>query len=60
MKGYNLYYKNERLNNLPLSKEELLEMINDSNKYIYKHNSILHKTKEIKKTDIKIIECTIV
>ena len=60
MKGYNLYYKNERLNNMPLSKEELIEIYNNSNKYIYKHNTILNQTKEIDKNKVRIVECTIV
>ncbi len=60
MKGYNLYYKNERLNNMPLSKEELNEMLNNSNKYIYKHNTILNQTKEIDKKKVRIVECTVV
>ena len=40
MKAYNLYYKNECINNKPLSLEELDELFKVNNpQYIYKkHN----------------------
>ena len=61
MKGYNLYYKNECINNAPLSVEDLHELFTvNKNEYIYKHNVILKKIKEIDKKKIKIVECTIV
>ena len=60
MKGYNIYYKNDCINNMPLTAEELNETINNSNKYIYKHNSILNTITQIDKSKIRIVECTIV
>lgn len=63
MKAYNLYYKNERLNNRPMSKEDLEKNILQNKKeYIYK-KKIFGNTTDIAKInikDIKIVECIIV
>lgn len=57
MKAYNIYFENTRINNRPISRDE---MINDilPKKYIFKQNG-----KDLIKIDLKntkIIETTIV
>ena len=56
MKGYNLYYKNEKLNKFPLKREELEQIL--SNQII---NKKIDETsvKKIFVKDIRITECTI-
>ena len=56
MKGYNIYYKNNRINNNSLTKEELDNVMKQ--KYIYKQNGVdLYK---INTKDIKIVNTTII
>lgn len=63
MKAYNIYYHNERLNNKPMSKEDLYKnVLNGSNEYIYKRK-VFGDTSNIIKInvkDLKIVECIIV
>lgn len=61
MKAYNIYYKNECINNAPLSITDLDELFSvNRSQYIYKHNTILKKMQSIDKSKIRIVECTIV
>lgn len=56
MTGYNLYYKNEKLNKFPFNKEELQKILSSQviNKKI-DNTSV----KKIFVKDIRITECTI-
>lgn len=57
MKAYNIYYNNERINNRPISREEMLNNILPK-KYIFKQNG-----KDLIKIDLsktKIIETILV
>ena len=63
MKAYNLYYQNERLNNRPLSKEDLIkDVLSNKKEYIYKTKIFNNNTKimKINVKDIKIVECIVV
>lgn len=63
MKAYNLYYQNERLNNRPLSKEDLIkDVLSNKKEYIYKTKIFNNDTKimKINVKDIKIVECIVV
>lgn len=63
MKCYNLYYQNERLNNRPISKDDLINnILSNKKEYIYKTKSLGNNTHIVKINikDIKIIECTVV
>lgn len=57
MRAYNIYYNNERINNRPISREEMLNNILPK-KYIFKQNG-----KDLIKIDLsktKIIETILV
>jgi len=57
MKAYNIYYNNVRVNNRPISKEEMINTILPQ-KYIFKQNG-----KDLIKIDLnktKIVETIIV
>ena len=56
MTGYNLYYKNEKLNKFPFNKEELQKIL--SNQVINKKIDDT-SVKKIFVKDIRITECTI-
>ena len=58
MQRYNIYYKNNRINNRPLSENDLKEDIL-SNQYIYKKTQMNTNIK-ITVRDIKIVKCIIV
>ena len=58
MQRYNIYYKNNRINNRPLSENDLKEDIL-SNQYIYKKTQMNTNIK-IPVRDIKIVKCIIV
>lgn len=57
MKAYNIYYNNERINNRPISKEELFNDILQQ-KYIFKQNN--NKIIKIDINKIKIVESILV
>lgn len=63
MKYYNLYYKNERLNNRPMSKDDVINNVLSNKKdYIYKAK-VFDGTSQIVKInlkDIKIVDCIVV
>ena len=58
MQRYNIYYKNNRINNRPLSENDLKEGVL-SNQYIYKKTQMNTNIK-IPVKDIKIVKCIIV
>lgn len=58
MKYYNIYYKDTKINNRPLTDEEL-DTIKNS-KSIYKRNSITEKLEEIPINKIRIIKTILI
>lgn len=61
MKHYNIYYKNNRINNYPISENDLRDnILNNTDKYIYKRDILSNKIDKINKKDIHIVECIVV
>ena len=61
MKHYNIYYRNNKINNYPISEKELKDnIINNTDKFIYKKDIITSKINKINKNDIHIVECIVV
>lgn len=58
MKYYNIYYKDVKINNRPLTDKEL-DAIKDS-KLIHKRNNITEKMEEIPVNKIKIIKTILI
>ncbi len=58
MKAYNIYYESERINDYPLDKKTLQQVM--SNKFIYKKNRMNDELKKIPTTKIITRMCTIV
>ena len=58
MKAYNIYYNNEKINNRPLTEEDI-ETIKKY-PYITKRDTIQNKMYEIETRKLKFIKCTIV
>ena len=58
MQRYNIYYKNNRINNRPLSENDIKEHVL-SHQYIYKKTHMNTNIK-IPVEDIKIVKCIIV
>ena len=60
MKHYNIYYRNNKINNYPISEKELKDnIINNTDKFIYKKDIITNKINKINKNDINIVECIV-
>ena len=59
MKCFNLYYNESKINNRPLSKEEL-DNIFTENKDIIKHNSVTGKNEKIPLNKIRVIKTIII
>lgn len=57
MIGYNVYYKNEKVNIKPLSEEQVLEI--SKNEYVYKQTKF-NNIEKIPVNKVKIIKCTII
>ena len=57
MKAYDIYYKSERINDLPLDINTLKKVI--SNKFIYKKNKFTNKIHQIPTNEIVTRMCTI-
>lgn len=55
---YNLYYKNEKLNALPVSKKELEEI--NKRKFVGKMNKESKEIVSIPTKDINIVKCYLV
>ena len=61
MKHYNIYYRNNKINNYPISEKELKDnIINNTDNFIYKKDIITNKINKINKNDIHIVECIVV
>ena len=58
MLKYNIYYQNERINNYPISKEELDNILQQ--KFIGKRNEDNKEVMRIPTSDINIIKCYLV
>lgn len=58
MKHYNLYYKESKLNNRPLTLEDLENILKQ--KTIIKKNSITNKNEQINTSDIRIVKTIII
>lgn len=58
MKHYNLYYKESKLNNRPLTLEDLENILKQ--KTIIKKNSITNKNEQINTSDIRIVRTIII
>ena len=59
MKYYNLYYKDEKFNTVPLSEKDLIDLVNSTHKgIIYKRNNKDLVPVQIK--NIQLVECTII
>jgi hypothetical protein len=58
MKYYNLYYKDSKLNNRPVTEMQLDTILNQ--KHIYKRNSITNKIEDIPTNQIQIIKTILI
>ena len=58
MTYYNLYYKNVKLNNRPITEEEKLNVI--KSKEIYKKNSINNHLEKINTSEINFVKTIII
>ena len=58
MKHYNIYYKEAKLNNRPLTLEDLNNVLKQ--KTIIKKNSITNKNEQINTSDIRIVRTIII
>ena len=58
MTYYNLYYKNVKLNNRPITEEEKLNVI--KSKEIYKKNSINNHLEKINTSEIKFVKTIVI
>ena len=59
MKFFNLYYNDSKINNRPLSKEEL-DNIMKTDKDIIKHNNITGKNEKIPLNKIRVIKTIVI
>jgi len=57
MKGYNIYYKNEKLNSNPFNNDDIRTLLKKD--FIIKKIDE-HKSEKIYVNDLKIIKCTII
>jgi len=58
MTYYNLYYKNVKLNNRPITEEEKLNVI--KSKEIYKKNSLNNHLEKINTSEINFVKTIII
>lgn len=56
MKAYNIYYKNTRLNKLPISREDAEKLIKDGEVV----RMIDNKPQRIPTKELQIVSCTII
>lgn len=59
MKYYNMYYKNNKINNRPLTDEDVNTIYN-SNNYIIKHNTLSGKNEQIPLSKVRLIKTIII
>lgn len=58
MEAYNIYYNSELVNNRPILKDDIINVINNGN--IIKQNKITKEYEQIPLNKIKIVKCTII
>ncbi len=58
MEAYNIYYNSQLVNNRPISKEDIINVLNNGN--IIKQNKITKEYEEIPLNKIKIVKCTVI
>ncbi len=58
MEKYNIYYRNEKINNRPLSNEDLDKV--KSLEYINKYNKVDNSITTIPTKDVDVIKCYVV
>lgn len=58
MEAYNIYYNSELVNNRPISKEDITNVINNGS--IIKQNKITKEYEQIPLNKIKIVKCTVI
>lgn len=58
MEAYNIYYNSQLVNNRPISKEDIINVLNNGN--IIKQNKITKEYEEIPLHKIKIVKCTVI
>lgn len=58
MEAYNIYYNSQLVNNRPISKEDIINVLNNGN--IIKQNKITKEYEEIPLSKIKIVKCTVI
>lgn len=59
MKYYNMYYKNNKINNRPLTDDDL-KTIYSSKKYIIKHNTLSGNNEQIPLSEVRLIKTIII
>jgi len=58
MKAYDIYYNSRRINNVPINKETLIEVLNRD--YIYKKHPLTGDMEKIPTSKLITRTCTIV
>jgi hypothetical protein len=58
MEAYNIYYNSELVNNRPILKDDIINVINNGN--IIKQNKITKEYEQIPLNKIKIVKCTVI
>lgn len=58
MEAYNIYYNSELVNNRPILKDDIVNVINNGN--IIKQNKITKEYEQIPLNKIKIVKCTVI
>ena len=58
MEAYNIYYNSELVNNRPILKDDIINVINNGN--IIKQNKITKEYEQIPMNKIKIVKCTVI
>lgn len=58
METYNIYYNSELVNNRPILKDDIINVINNGN--IIKQNKITKEYEQIPLNKIKIVKCTVI
>ena len=58
MEAYNIYFNSHLVNNRPISKEDIIYVLNNGN--IIKQNKITKEYEEIPLNKIKIVKCTVI
>lgn len=59
MRGYNIYYKNNKINTQSILSKDDIDKITKE-KFIYKYNKLTHKPNKIPTSALEIIPCVCV